>query len=55
MELSPVMCLSDQGLKQGSDQQPDLEVRMSLRSFQLTQVGFAGTSRFQFSALLALS
>lgn len=36
-ELSPSVCLSDQGLKNWSDQQPDLEVWLSLRGFQLTQ------------------
>lgn len=49
MKLSPVMCLSDHGLKQWSGQQPDLEVWSSLRSFHLTQVGFAGASRFLHS------
>lgn len=49
MKLSTVMCLSDHGLKQWSSQWPDLEVWSSLRSFQLTQVGFAGASRFLHS------
>lgn len=49
MKLSTVMCLSDHGLKQWNGQWPDLEVWSSLRSFQLTQVHFAGASRFLHS------
>lgn len=49
MELPPVMCLSDQGLKRWGDRQADLEFDHPLGSLQLTQAGFAGASRLLHS------